>query len=330
MGQGTVKVGTGFLLMATLVGALFAAGTVTAETEMRLISIGTAGKSGVYYSAGGAICRLVNQHRLQHGVRCATKSTEGSVANLTAIRAGQLDLAVVQSDWQYHAYTGTSVFEPAGPDTELRSMFSLHAEPFTVVVRLGAGIKSIEDLKGKRVDIGGPGSGNRATAEIVLAALGWTANDIVLAVEFNPGEQVRALCGGELDAVVSVVGHPNRSIREMASSCDVALVPVTGPAIDRLIAANPYYWHTTIPGGLYPGNPEAVKTFGPGATVVTSARVEAAVVYRVVKAVFDNFDEFKKSHPAFTSLEKKHMIENGLTAPLHVGALQFYREAGLN
>jgi len=317
------------LFMATLVGALFAAGTVTTATEMHLISIGTAGKSGVYYSAGGAICRLVNQHRLQHGVRCATKATEGSVANLNSIRAGNLDLAVVQSDWQYHAYTGTGVFEPAGPDTELRSVFSLYAEPFTVVARRGAGISTIEDLKGKRVDIGASGSGNRATAEIVLAALGWTTKDLALATELDSSEQIRALCGGELDAVVSVVGQPNRSIREMANSCDVALVPVTGPAIDRLVAANPYYWHTTIPGGLYPGNPEAVKTFGPGATVVTSARVEAAVIYQVIKAVFDNFDEFKKMHPAFASLEKMHMIEIGLSAPLHAGALRFYREAGL-
>jgi hypothetical protein len=317
------------LFMATLVGALFATGTVTTATEMHLISIGTAGKSGVYYSAGGAICRLVNQHRLQHGVRCATKSTEGSVANLNSIRAGNLDMAVVQSDWQYHAYTGTGAFEPAGPDTELRSMFSLYAEPFTVVARRGAGIRTIEDLKGKRVDIGAPGSGNRATAEIVLAALGWTTKDLALATELDSREQIRALCGSELDAVVSVVGQPNRSIREMANSCDVALVPVTGPAIDRLVAANPYYWHTTIPGGLYPGNPEAVKTFGPGATVVTSARVEAAVIYQVVKAVFDNFDEFKKMHPAFASLEKMHMTEIGLSAPLHAGALRFYREAGL-
>jgi uncharacterized protein len=320
---------TKLLFMATLVGALFAAGTEAAETEMRLISIGTAGKTGVYYSAGGAICGLVNQHRLQHGMRCATKSTEGSVANLNSIRSGNLDMAVVQSDWQYHAYTGTGVFETAGPDTELRSMFSLYAEPFTVVARRGAGIGTIDDLKGKRVDIGGLGSGNRATAEVVLAALGWTAEDLALAAELDSRGQIRALCGGELDAVVSVVGHPNRSIREIASSCDVDLVPVTGPAIDRLVAANPYYWHTTIPGGLYRGNPEAVKTFGPGGTVVTSARIEAAVVYQVVKSVFDNFDEFKKRHPAFASLEKKHMVENGLTAPLHAGALRFYREADL-
>ena len=320
---------TRFLFMATLVGALFAAATVTAETEKHLIFIGTAGKNGVYYPAGGAICLLVNQHRLQHGIRCATKSTEGSVANLQDVRAGKLDMAVVQSDWQYHAWTGTGVFEPAGPDKELRSMFSLHAEPFTVVARRGAGIGTIDELKGKRVDIGGPGSGNRATAEIVLAALGWTTGDLALAAGLDPAEQTRALCGGELDAVVLVVGQPNRSIREMASSCDVVLVPVNGPAIDRLVAANPYYWHTTIAGGLYPGNPEPVKTFGLGATVVTSARIEAAVVYQVVKAVFDNFEELKKMHPAFASLDKKHMVENGLTAPLHAGALQYYREVGL-
>jgi TRAP transporter TAXI family solute receptor len=312
-----------------LVGAVFAAGSATAAADLRLITIGTAAKGGVYYPAGGAICLMVNEHRLEHGIRCATKATEGSLANLKALRAGDLDIAVVQSDWQYRAYTGTGVFAPAGPDKALRAMFSLYPEAFTVVARRGAGIGSVDDLKGKRIDIGGAGSGVRATAEIVLAALGWTTNEIALAAEIAPGEQTRALCEGEIDAVVSVVGHPNRSIRKMASSCDVVLVPVNGPAIDRLVAANPYYWHTTIAGGLYPGNPEAVATFALGATVVTSERLDAAVVYGVVKAVFANLDAFRKLHPAFASLDKKQMVENGLSAPLHPGALRYYREVGL-
>ncbi len=316
-------------LAPILAGVLLAAGTAAAETESRLITIGTAAKSGVYYPAGGAICRLVNENRSRHGIRCVTVSTEGSVANLQALRAGDLDFAVVQSDWQYHAVNGTSVFEPTGPDSELRSLFSLHAEPFTIVARPDAGIKSVADIKGKRVDVGGLGSGNRATAEIVLDAVGLRIGGLTLVNEFDTGEQVRALCGGELDAVISVVGHPNRSIRDMAHSCDVALVPVSGPAIDGLIAANPYYWHTTIPGGLYAGNPEIVETFGLGATVVTSVRTDAAIVYEVVKAVFGNFDDFKKMHPAFASLDKKQMVENGLSAPLHAGALRYYREAGL-
>jgi TRAP transporter TAXI family solute receptor len=315
--------------MATLIGALLAAGTVTAETDKQLITIGTAGKGGVYYPAGGAICRMVNEHRMQHGVRCVTKSTEGSIANLKAVRAGELDTAVAQSDSHYQAYYGTGIFEPAGPDKDLRALFSLHAEPFTVAARSGTGISAIGDLKGKRVDIGSPGSGKRATAEIVLAAMGWTTGDLGLAAELDDSEQARALCGGEIDAVVFVVGHPSRSIREIASSCDVVLVPISGPAIDRLVAANPYYWHTTIPGGLYAGNPKAVKTFGLGATVVASARFDRALAYQLVKAVFDNFDKFKKQHPAFATLDKKQMIENGLAAPLHAGALRYYREAGL-
>ncbi len=315
--------------MAILVGVFLVSGTVTAETEKHLIAIGTAGKDGVYYPAGGAICRMVNEHRMRHGVRCVTEPTEGSIANLKAIRVGELDAAVAQSDWHYHAYNGTGVFEPVGPDKELRSLFSLHAEPFTVVARSGAGIRTIGDLKGKRVDIGRPGSGKRATTEIVLAAMGWTMGDLGLAAELDSGDQARALCGGELDAVVFVVGHPSRSIREIASSCDVILVPISGPAIDRLVAANPYYWHTTIPGGLYAGNPEAVKTFGLGATVVATARFDRGLAYQLVKAVFENFDKFKKQHPAFATLDKQKMIENGLAAPLHAGALRYYREAGL-
>lgn len=314
---------------AIVAGALLAAGTAAAETESRLITIGTAAKSGVYYPAGGAICRLVNENRSRHGVRCVTVSTEGSVANLQAVRTGELDFAVVQSDWQYHAVNGTAAFETSGPDTELRALFSLHAEPFTVVARPEAGIRSVADLKGKRVNVGSPGSGNRATAEIVLDAVGLKIDDLAGDAEFDSREQVRAMCGGELDAVISVVGHPNRSIRDMANSCDVALVPVSGPAIDGLVAANPYYWRTTIPGGLYAGNLESVETFGLGATVVTSVRTDPAVVYEVVKAVFGNFDDFKKLHPAFAFLDKKQMIENGLSAPLHAGALRYYREAGL-
>jgi len=317
--------------LATLLGALLTAGTGTAaaETNNRLITIGTAGKGGVYYLAGGAICRQVNENRSLHGIRCITKSTKGSVANLKAVRSGKLDIAVVQSDWHYHAYNGSEVFEPTGANSDLRSLFSLHAEPFTIVARREAGISSVADLKGKRVDVGIRGSGNRATAETVLMTEGLNVDDLALMTEFDANEQARALCGGELEAVIAVVGHPNRGIQEMARSCDVTLAAVSGPAIDRMVAANPYYWHTTIPGNMYAGISQATETFGLGATVVDSVHTDPDVVYDVVKAVFGDFDTFKKRHPAFASLGKKQMIENGLTAPLHIGALRYYREAGL-
>lgn len=319
----------GRTFVAVFLAAVFALVTAAAAMDYRLISIGTAGKDGVYYPAGGAICHIVNARRWEDGIRCVAKSTAGSVYNLGALRAGTLDIALAQSDWQYQAYKGKGAFESVGPDKGLRSLFSLHAEPFTVVVRRDSGISSLKDLKGKRVNVGTPGSGNRATVDVLLDALGWTEDDFALAAEFPSNEQADALCNNQVDAVMFVVGHPSRSIQDMVTECDAVLIPVAGPAIDRLVAEKPYYWKTTIPGGLYDGNPEATPTFGIGATLVTSARVDPQVIYQVVKAVFEHLAEFKETHPALANLDKTRMVRDGLTAPLHEGAKLYYRQAGL-
>ncbi len=316
-------------LTAIILGAALGAGTTALAMDYRLLRIGTADTDGVYYPAGGAICRAINVDRWEHGTRCVALPTKGSLYNLAALRAGEFDIALVQSDVQYQAYKGSGIFDKDGPYRELRSLFSLHAEPFTVVARRDGGIRSVEDLKGKRVGVGPPGSGSRATLDAVIDALGWTIDDFALAAEFPVADQARALCDEQIDAVIAVVGHPNRSIKEMVDMCDAMLIPVKGPAIDRLVAKAPYYWRTSIPGGLYPDNPEAVPTFGLGATVVAPARTDVKDVYAVVKAVFEHFDAFKQAHPAFVGLEKSRMIHDGLTAPLHEGAKRYYRQAGL-
>ncbi len=306
--------------------SLGSAGMASAES---FITIGTGGVTGVYYPTGGAICRLVNKGRKKHGVRCSVESTGGSIYNLNTIRAGELDMGVAQSDWQYHAYNGTSKFKDAGPNKDLRAVFSVHAEPFTVVARADSGIKNFMDLKGKRVNIGNPGSGQRGTMEVVMDALGWKKSDFALASELKAAEQSKALCDNKIDAMVYTVGHPSGSIKEATTSCDAVLVPVTGPAIDKLVSEYPYYSKATIPGGMYRGNPNDVDTFGVRATFVTSAKVPENVVYTVVKSVFDNFDQFRKLHPAFAHLKKEEMIKAGLSAPLHKGAIKYYKEAGL-
>ncbi|HEB96776.1 MAG TPA: TAXI family TRAP transporter solute-binding subunit [Sedimenticola thiotaurini] len=306
--------------------ALGSAGTASAES---FITIGTGGVTGVYYPTGGAICRLVNKGRKEHGVRCSVESTGGSIYNLNTIRAGELDMGVAQSDWQYHAYNGTSKFKDAGPNKDLRAVFSVHAEPFTVVARADSGIKNFMDLKGKRVNIGNPGSGQRGTMEVVMDALGWKKSDFALASELKAAEQSKALCDNKIDAMVYTVGHPSGSIKEATTSCDAVLVPVTGPAIDKLVSKYPYYSKAVIPGGMYRGNPKDVPTFGVRATFVTSAKVPEDVVYTVVKSVFENFDQFRKLHPAFANLKKEEMIKAGLSAPLHRGAIKYYKEAGL-
>jgi len=299
------------------------------QAEQTFVTIGTGGVTGVYYPTGGAICRLVNKTRKEHGIRCSVESTGGSVYNLNTIAAGELDMGVAQSDWQYHAYNGTSKFAKKGPNKCLRAVFSVHPEPFTVVARKDSGIKKFKDLRGKRVNIGNPGSGQRGTMEVVMKTYGWTKRDFKLASELKSAEQSKALCDNKVDAMVFTVGHPSGSIKEASTSCDSVIVEVAGPKIDKLVMQNDYYRTATIPGGMYRGTDMDTKTFGVGATFVTSCKVPENVIYNVVKAVFENFDEFKKLHPAFKNLKKPEMIKDGLSAPLHPGAVKYYKEAGL-
>ncbi|TMM50615.1 TAXI family TRAP transporter solute-binding subunit [Sulfitobacter sabulilitoris] len=303
-----------------------AAGTVATAQE-RFITIGTGGQTGVYFVVGQSICRLVNRDSAKTGLKCTAPSTGGSIANINAIKAGDMDMGVAQSDWQYHAYNGTSQFEGDKFDKE-RAVFSVHSEPFTVIARKDANINSFDDLKGKRVNVGNPGSGQLATMEVVLDAKGWTMDDFALASELKPAEQAAALGDNKVDAIVYTVGHPNGSIQEAVSTVDANLVPVEGEAIDKLVADNPFYAYATIPGGMYKGSDDDIKTFGVKATFVTSADVPDDVVYEVVKAVFDNFDRFKKLHPAFANLKEEEMIKDGLSAPLHPGAEKYYKERG--
>ena len=322
------KLAVSSLAVALVAGAFTVSGAGTAKSA-EFITIGTGGVTGVYYPTGGAICRLVNKGRKSHGVRCSVESTGGSVYNINTIRAGELDMGVAQSDWQYHAYNGTAKFKGKGPFKGLRAVFSVHPEPFTVVARKDSGIKNFMDLKGKRVNIGNPGSGQRGTMEVLMGALGWSKSSFKLASELKSSEQSKALCDNKIDAMVFTVGHPSGSIKEATTSCDTVLVNVTGAAVDKLVSDNDFYRTATIPGGMYRGNPNDTKTFGVGATFVSSTKVPTKTVYAVVKSVFENFDGFKKLHPAFKVLKKKEMIKDGLSAPLHDGAAKYYKEAGL-
>jgi uncharacterized protein len=312
--------------LSTLVLA-FALGTAAQAEEF--VTIGTGGVTGVYYPTGGSVCRLMNKLRKETGIRCTVESTGGSVYNINTIREGELEFGVAQSDWQYHAFNGTSKFEEVGPFEGLRAVFSVHAEPFNVMVRKDSGIDSADDLVGKRVNIGNPGSGQRGTMEVLMAAKGWTMDTFELATELRSAEQSGALCDNQIDAFVITAGHPSGNLTEAATTCDVKLIPVTGDAVDKLVSDNAYYRSATIPGGMYRGTDDDVETFGVGATIVTSADVSDEAVYALVSAVFENFDAFKKFHPAFGTLTKQDMVSAGLSAPLHPGAEKYYREKGL-
>ncbi|MCB1857847.1 MAG: TAXI family TRAP transporter solute-binding subunit [Gammaproteobacteria bacterium] len=300
--------------------------SVTGAVE---ISIGTGSRAGVYYQVGRDICRLVNSATEAHGLTCLAHPSQGSISNLNDVRSGELELGVAQSDWQFHAFRGSSKFQDPSPDQRLRALFSVHSEPFTLVARKDAGINSLDDLMGKRVNIGNPGSGQRATMEVVMEAKGWDKSVFSLANELPAGQQSLALCHDRVQAMVYTVGHPNASVAQAAALCGARIVNVSGPEIDRLVNENPFYIYTTIPGGLYPGNPDPVKTFGVTATVIASSDLDADVVYTVVKAVFDNFETFKAMHPAFGGLTKEKIVTDGLSVPLHDGARRYFLEQGL-
>ncbi len=317
-----------FRLALMCAGAALTLHAAPAAAQQKFITIGTGGVTGVYYAAGGAICRLMNKDRAKHGIRCSVESTGGSVFNINTIRAGELDFGVTQSDWQYHAIKGTKVFEKDGAFKDLRAVFALHPEPFTVLARKEANVAKFEDLKGKRFNVGNPGSGTRASMEELLSAMGWKLGDFSLASELKADEHGAALCDNKIDGFFYGVGHPSANIQDPTTTCGAKLVPLTGAAVDKLVAGAPYYAKVEIPGGLYAGNPNATPTYGVLATFVTSAKVADATVYEMVKAVFENFDEFKKLHPAFANLDPKRMVKDGNSAPMHPGAAKYYKEKG--
>jgi TRAP transporter TAXI family solute receptor len=316
-----------FYLLVVTFGSFLYLGEKAAASG-KFVTIGTGGVTGVYYPAGGAICRLVNRQRKNHGIRCSVESTGGSIYNLNALDQNNLDLGVVQSDWQYHAYNGTGPF--AGQERKsLRTLFSLHTEVFTIAVREDSGIKTLDDLVNKRVNIGNPGSGQRATMEVIMEAKGWTKDSFKLASELKASEQPQAICDNKIDAMIYASGHPNGVIQEVTTSCGARLINVSGVEIGKIVNDSPYYAYATIPAGMYVGNPNEVKSFGVKATFVTTEDLDSEIAYEIVKAVYDNFDSFKTLHPVFQTLNPGDLINEGNTAPIHVGAKKYYLEKGL-
>ena len=299
-----------------------------ASAQQRFITIGTGGVTGVYYPAGGAICRLVNRDRAKHNLRCSVESTGGSVANVNLLKTGEIEFGVAQSDVQFFATKGEGPMKKDGAFSDIRAVFALHPEPFTVVARKEANVAKFEEFKGKRFNVGNPGSGTRSSMEELLGAMGWKLTDFSLASELRPDEHGSALCDGKIDGFFYGVGHPSANIQDPTTICGAKLVSLTGPAVEKLVKDRPYYAVATIPGGMYPNNPQATTTFGVQATVVTSAKVPADVVYAVTRSVFENLDEFKKLHPALANLKPEEMVKNGLSAPLHEGAAKYYKEKG--
>jgi uncharacterized protein len=299
------------------------------HAKSTFITIGTGGITGVYYPTGGAIAKMVNKKKEEYGIRTTVESTGGSVFNINAIMAGDLEFGIVQSDRQFQAINGMAEWKDKGPQTELRSVFSIHPEAVTLVTASDAGIKSITDLRGKRVNIGNPGSGQRQNAIDALTAVGLDYKKDLNAKSIKAPDAAGLLQDNRIDAFFYTVGHPSGSIKEVTSGArKVVLADITG--VNSLLEKFPYYTKTTIPTILYPGadNIQDIKTFGVKATLCTSSKMPDKIVYAITKEVFDNLDEFKKLHPAYSTLTKESMM-TGLSAPLHPGALKYFKEAGL-
>ena len=307
----------------------------TSLSAAEFISIGTGGPTGVYFVVGNSVCRMVHKEAAEgrksgrkHGLRCAAPSTGGSNYNIGQIKEGELQFGVAQSDWQYHAVNGSSKWEGKKFE-DLRAVFSVHPEPFQLIASGSSGINSWEDLKGKVVNIGNPGSGQRGTMEVLMKAKGTSVSDFKQATELTSSEQVGALCDGKVDAIAYTVGVPNGAIGQAIDGCGAHFVNLNSDVEKKLVNENPFYAFANIPAGtFYKEQKKDAVTFGVMATFVSSADVSADIVYEVVRAVFENLDDFKKLHPAFTNLDPEQMIKNGLSAPLHEGAAKYYKEQG--
>lgn len=312
------RVQAGFCTILTL---FLLTGTVQANDKS--IVIGSGGTTGVYYPVAVSICRLFNAENAANGYRCTVESTGGSVDNLTRLRGGGIDFAIVQSDWQAHARNGTDVFAEPGPHEQLRSVLALYSESFTVLASAKSFIAKFEDLLGRRVNIGNPGSGQRATMEVVMDAFGWSRFSFSLIREFDSKRQADALCDGEVDVIVFVAGHPSGSIKSATEKCEAKLVEVAGPIIDKLVDENDFYRTARIPAGMYRKQPGDVPTFGVNATLVTTTEAPAPLVDLLMKSVLGNLDKFKRMHPALGDLQEEEMMRDIMPAPLHDGAKRY-------
>lgn len=316
------------LIAAVLIAGLGSTGNIAAAPDPVSITIATGRVGNLYYPIGGALCKLINENRAEHGITCTVQITSGSVENIEDLRIGVVQFALAQSDMHRRAFFGTGPFERDGPFDTMRSVFAVYVEHFTVVAAKRTGVRDFEDLKGKRIYMGPPGSGRRLTMQRVMKDQGWSADAVTDVSELTASNQAQALCDGEFDAFVTTTGHPNPSVREVSRTCDARMIGVPHKTVAQLVEQRDFYVHSVVPRGVYREQSREVPTLGLIATLVTSAQEKPDIVYQVVKVFFENLDRLKLATPVFSSLDEKEMASSGLTAPLHEGAEQYFAETG--
>ena len=318
-----------FLSAAIIASAVAGCMAVSDSLTPNPVNLATGIPGGVYHPVGNAICRMFNLEDEHQATPCVALSSDGSVANIRRVENGDSAFGLSQTDVAYAAFHGEGPFVAGGPDPKLRTVIALYPEAFTVVARADTGIRDFQDLRGKRVGIGTSGVGYNFTRDVILGFYGSTTSAPERVLEFAPAEQNQALCSNRVDAIIFEAGHPNGLTQEATTDCRARLVRVAGQPIDRLLATHPYYIASTIPGGMYVGNPGDVPTIGTRAVLVTSSDQPDKVVYGMVKAVFDNFTVFRQLHPALSTLEVRELVPSASVIPIHPGALEYYREVGL-
>jgi len=299
-----------------------------ADAPVQVLTVGGGAVTGLHYPLAGALCRVVNAGE-GDGPRCLVDPRDGSIDNLEALRAGGIDMAVVQSDWPFLAHQGLGRFEPDGPFTDLRAVAVLNVEAVTVLARPEAGIAGLSDLKGKRVNLGPAGSALRAVGDMLLTAAGLAPAKLALAGDLPPDMQAQALCTGDLDAALFVVGHPNAAVNEAITGCGAVPVPITGAVAEAVRKDRPWLVRTSVPAAAYPGLAEDVPSVGPAALLVTTEEMEPAVVTSIVRGLVEHLEPFRNEHPALARLERRDLPPAALGVPMHPAAEAAYRELEL-
>lgn len=312
-----------------LLVVLFLALTVSFDSysaSKKFISIGTASISGVYYPVGAALCKMVN--KISEDIQCSVQSTPGTIYNMNALRNNDIDIGIGQADCEYNAYNGCDIFAKNGPMSNLRTLFLIHSDVFTVIARKDSNIVNLNDIKGKKINIGSIGTGVRDTVNQLMKVKGWSVEDFKLASELKSSEQAQALCDNKIDVMIDVIGHPNGSVQEASATCDTVIIPIDEETTKELLERYPYYHRYVIPGGMYIGIDHDIDTFAVRTSVLSTAEADDEIIYQVVKASFQGFRRLKLLHPVLSDLTKQAMVGIN-SAPFHEGAIRYYKEVGL-
>jgi len=301
---------------------------ITTKSKVNL-TLGTASESGVFYPVGKGISQMINKRKLEYGLRFITYSTSGSKYNLQAIRNGELDLAISRFDLAYEAYRGVNNFEKQDPFSDLRYIVTLYPMPIGVIVPQKSETNYLEDLKGKRINIGNPGSGKRSVANMIFQAMNWHNSDFKRVTGLATREMGDIFCGNGIDGIIELLGIPASFYDKITNKCQGRFIPIPSKVILSVQRNNPFIEFGEIPGGLYPHNPINVQTFQIGAILLTSRNISGDVIFRICETLFGNMEEFRKIHPALENFNLNNIKKKNTFIPYHNGAIKYYRKQGL-